>query len=203
MTSSAKSVTTTSKVVNNRTGVTRSVSRTVTGNQTTVTRTTTIGTPKKVSSSKSSTTTPAKAAGAVLADRWITGPNDDGWTLCGAVAVANHLLAVTGLGASNAAIERLYRDAGGLGDSGAPVPSLLAAAATVGLAGCRLASWSPAVTAADAGLVLMLLPGIPDAHAAAIIPGGLAVMWGDEVPLASLDALVLDAWTLSWHGQET
>jgi hypothetical protein len=202
MASSPKSVTTTTKTVNNRTGVTKSVSVVKSGGSTTTTRTTTIGTPKKTSSAKS-TSTPAKAAGTVLAERWIAGPNDGGWTMCGAVAVANHLLAVTGIQASNAAVERLYRDAGGLGDSGAPMEFLFAAAASTGLQGCRLASWSPAITAPAAGIALMLLPGIPDAHAAAITPGGLAVMWGDEVPLASLDALVLDAWSLTWHGQET
>ena len=204
MASSPKSVTTTTKTVNNRTGVTKSVSTVRSGGSTTTTRTTTIGTPKKVASSgKKTTSTPSKAAGTVLADRWITGPNTDGWVMCGAVAVANHLLAVTGVQASNAAIERLYRAAGGLGDSGAPMEFLFAAAASTGLAGCRLASWSPAMRPSDASVALMLLPDIPDAHAAAITRDGCAVMWGGEVPLASLDALVLDAWTLTWHGEDT
>ena len=137
------------------------------------------------------------------ATRWITGPNDGGWTMCGPVAVANHLLAVTGTEASNAAIERLYRAAGGSGDSGVPVDLILAAAATSGLAGCRLAAWEETERITDAGVLLLAVNGVTDLHAAAVTPAGLAVLWGAECPLADLDARIVSAWSLTWHGEDT
>jgi hypothetical protein len=33
------------------------------------------------------------------------------------------------------------------------------------------------------------------------VVNGSAVMWGDETPLADLDADLLDAWSLHWHGE--
>jgi hypothetical protein len=194
---SAKSTTTTTKTVNNNTGVTKSVSVTRTGNQTTVTRTTTIGKPKTTTSS-SSVSSPATAPGLVLGEKWITGPNDTR-DLCAPVALANALLAATGTEASSGAIERLYAASGAWGDSGVPVPALLAEAAATGLAGCRLASWAP-VPAQDADLALMDL-GEAGVHAAAVT-GGRAVMWGAEVPLGETGAVILGAWSLRWHGED-
>src|ERR1700728_1837298 len=123
---SAKSTTVTRKTVNNNTGVTKSTSVTKTGNQTTITRTTTIGKPKTTSSS-SSVSSPASAAGLVLGEKWITGPNDTR-DLCAPVALANALLSATGTEATSGAIERLYAASGASGDSGVPVPFLLAQA---------------------------------------------------------------------------
>src|ERR1039457_871631 len=80
----------------------------------------------------------AAFAGPPRDGEWITGANDV-YPLCGPVAIANSLLAATGVVASNGDIERLYRAAGGHGDSGADLPALLAAAAAEGLAGCLLA----------------------------------------------------------------
>jgi hypothetical protein len=193
---STPSKTTTVKTVNNNTGVTKSVSTTKTGNQTTVTRTTTIGKPKTTTSS-SSVSTPASAPAAVLGEQWITGPNDSR-DLCAPVALANNLLAATGIEAGNGEIERLYRAAGAIGDGGVPVPVLLAEAATSGLAGCRLAEARLARDAADANLVLMDL-GELGVHAANVTDGEAAVMWGAEIPLTDLDAVFLGAWFLTWH----
>jgi hypothetical protein len=194
----APTKTTTVKTVNNNTGVTTSSSTKVSGNQTTVTKTTTIGTPKTTSSS-ASVSTPAASAGAALAERWITGPNDTR-PMCGPVAIANHLLAVTGTEAGNGGIERLYRAAGGSRSQAAPLASYLAAAAETGLAGCRLASYERAIVD-GAGLLLLALPGVPEPHVAAVV-NGAAVMWGDETPLDDLDADLLDAWSLTWHGED-
>jgi hypothetical protein len=195
---SAKSTTTTAKTVNNRTGVTTSVSTTKTGNQTTVTRTTTIGKPATTTSS-SSVSSPATAAGLVLGAKWLTGPNDTR-DLCAPVALANALLAATGTEAGNGAIERLYAASGAWGDSGVPVPFLLAQAAATGLAGCRLARVRAAMPD-DADLALMDL-GEAGVHAAAVT-GGRAVMWGSEVPLGETGAVILGAWSLRWHGMES
>ena len=197
---SAPSKTTTVKTVNNRTGVTKTTKTVVSGGSTSVTKTTTIGSPKTTTSSKSAST-PSKAAGAVLGERWITGPNDDGWTMCAPVAIANALLAATGIEAANGDIERLYRRAGAIGDSGAPLASFLAAARSTGLAGCRLADYQPSIVS-YADLLLLAVPGLDDLHTAAVADGS-AIMWGAAVPLGQLDATVLDAWSLTWHGQET
>lgn len=200
MTSAAKSVTHTTKTVNNRTGVTKSVSTKTSGGSTTVTRTTTIGKAKSAGSTgKKAVSTPAKAAGAVLEDtRWITGPNDTR-DLCGPVALANALLATTGVEAPNGEIERLYKAAGGIGDTGAPVPYLLAEAAASGLAGCRVASYEVLPSLSGAGLILMELNGGFGVHAAAVTPAGAAVMWSAEIPLDGLDAEVFAAWSLTWQ----
>jgi hypothetical protein len=196
---SAPSKTTTVKTVNNKTGVTKSTSTVQSGNQTTVTKTTTIGTPKTTTPS-SSVSTPATLPHAALGSKWIAGPNDGGWTLCAPVAVANALLGATGTEASNAAIERLYKSAGGLGDSGAPIPLVLAAARSDGLAGYRLKAFSRAALD-DADVLLLELPGEDGTHAAAFA-GMTAITWGGEVPLEDLDARIIDAWSLTWHGQE-
>ena len=199
---SAPHKTTITRTVNNRTGITRSVTVRRSGGSTVTTRTTTIGKAKKAGSSAKKASSPAKAPGTAVASRWITGPNDGGWTMCGPVAVANHLLAVTGTEASNAAIERLYRAAGGIGDSGAPLDVILAAAASTGLAGCRLAAYQETERIADAGVLLLAVSGVTDLHAAALTPAGRAVLWGGEFPLADLDARIVAAWSLTWHGTE-
>jgi hypothetical protein len=196
---SAPSKTTTVKTVNNKTGITTSVSKTTSGSSSTVTKTTTIGTPKTTTSS-ATVSTPATLPGAVLGSEWITGCNDAGWTMCAPVAVANTLYGATGIVADNAAIERLYRTAGGHGDTGVPVRSALAAAYSHGLAGERLKSWRRAALD-DADLVLLEFPGLPGVHAAAFA-GLQVVTWGTEIPLAELDARILGAWSLTWHGQE-
>ena len=196
---SAPSKTTTVKTVNNKTGVTKSTSTVTSGNSTTVTKTTTIGTPK-TTTAKSSVSTPAALPAAVLGSEWIAGPNDGTWTLCSPVAVANALLGATGTAAGNADIERLYQAAGGLGRTGVPVPSVLAAARSDGLAGCRLKSWRPAGLD-DADLLLLSFPALDGIHAAAFA-GMQVITWGTEIPLAELDARILGAWSLTWHGTE-
>jgi hypothetical protein len=196
---SAPSKTTTVKTVNNKTGVTTSTSTVKSGGSTTVTKTTTIGTPKTTTAAKT-TSTPATLPGAVLGSTWITDCNDAGWAMCGPVAVANTLLAVTGTRVPSAAIERLYTAAGGHGDTGVPVLSALAAARSDGLGGCRLESWRRAGLD-DADLVLLEFGRLPGVHAAAF--AGLQVItWGTEIPLAELDARILGAWSLTWHGTE-
>lgn len=196
---SAPSTTSTVKTVNNKTGVTTATSTSKTGNATTTTKTTTIGAPAAVSSSASKTvSTPSSLPGAVLGSEWISGPNTDGWNLCAPVAVANALLGATGTVATNAGIERLYARAGGTGDSGVPVVSVLAAARRHGLAGCRLKGFRRAGLD-DADVLLLQFPG--GVHSAAFA-GMTVITWGGEVPLGDLDATILGAWSLTWHGTE-
>ena len=194
---SAPSTTTTSKTVNNKTGITTSSSTVKSGASTTVTKTTTIGKPAATTSS-SSVAKPATLPGVVLGSRWIAGPNTDGWGLCAPVAVANALLGATGTVATDGQVERLHARAGGTRGTGVPVLSALAAAHRYGLAGCRLKSWRPAGLD-DADVLLLQLPeGI---HAAAFA-GMSVITWGGEVPLGEWDGVILGAWSLTWHGTE-
>jgi hypothetical protein len=194
---SAPSTTTTSKTVNNKTGVTTSASTVTSGKSVTTTKTTTIGKAATTSAS-SSTSTPSTLPGAVLGSEWITGPNTDGWTLCAPVAVANALLGATGTVATDAGIERLYARAGGTGNTGVPLASALAAAQQYGLAGCKLKGFRRAGLD-DADILLLQFPG--GVHSAAFA-GMTVITWGGEVPLEDLDATILDAWSLTWHGTE-
>jgi hypothetical protein len=148
----------------------------------------------------------AAFAGAPRGGEWITGPNDV-YPLCGPVAVANSLLAATGVEVSNGDIERLYRAAGGHGDSGADLEDLLAVAAAEGLAGCLLAGQTviPAGTSVIApGLVLLLsLNDVPVWHAAATAADGRVISWGETTTISEMSARVEDAWSLTWQGGVT
>jgi hypothetical protein len=194
---SAPSTTTTSKTVNNKTGVTTSSSTKTSGGSTTVTKSTTIG-KAPATTSATSASTPSTLPGAVLGSTWIAGPNDGGWNLCAPVAVANALLGATGVAASNGQIERLYACAGGIGDTGVPLLSALAAARRNGLAGCRLKSWRRAALD-DADILLLAFP--EGLHSAAFA-GMTVITWGGEIPLEDLNATITGAWSLTWHGQE-
>lgn len=196
---SAPSSTSTVKTVNNKTGVTTSTSTVKSGGSTTTTKTTTIGKAKSTTAAKS-TSTPSTLAAATLGGTWISGPNDSR-QLCAPVAVANALLGATGAEASNAAIERLYREAGGIGDSGVPVPSVLAAARRYGLAGERLKT-SRAAALDDADIVLLEFASMPGIWHAAAFAGMSVITWGAEIPLGELDATIHAAWSLTWHGQK-
>jgi hypothetical protein len=143
----------------------------------------------------------AAFAGPPRDGEWITGANDV-YPLCGPVAVANSLLAATGVVASNGDIERLYRAAGGHGDSGADMEDLLAAAMAEGLAGYRLAGYRHAGTNLWPGLVLLLsIDGVPVWHAAATAADGRVISWGETTTISELSASVEDAWSLTWHGE--
>lgn len=197
---SAPSTTTTTKTVNNKTGVTVSKSVSTSGGSVTTTSTTTIG--KATTTAPSSVSTPSSLPGTCLGSKWIAGPNDSGWTLCAPVAVANHLLGTLGVEAPNAAIERLYQAAGGTGKHAAPLASVLAAARCQSLAGCRLKAFRRAGLD-DADILLLAFPGEEEVHSAAFA-GMSLIMWGGEIPLEDVDANVkiIDAWSLTWHGQE-
>lgn len=156
-------------------------------------------TPKKATTAAKTVSAPAKLAGATLGERWITGPGDER-PLCAPVAVGNSLLAVLGVAATDGALERLYKAAGGHGDSGVALEAVLAAAADLGLSGCRLASYRPA-DPDDADVLLLSLPWTADMHAAAIAGDGLIATWGESVALDNLSAHIEAAWSLTWHGK--
>jgi len=193
------------KVTTTKTTTTKSAGKTTTSTTTTtstpVTSASKASTPTKATTTSSAkkTTTAAKLAGAPLDRRWVTGWGDER-AVCAPVAVANSLLAVLGVHAADRDIERLYRAAGGRGDSGVPVADALEAAKSDGIAGCRLAGWRPGVHRERDGLLLLLTLGItPDLHAAAYLGRGTVATWGDAVPLTDLSAEIEGAWSLTWH----
>jgi hypothetical protein len=176
---------------------------------TTVTKTTTVTKGKKVttvkkvtapaksSPSKTSTTKASKLA-RVPAGEWICGPNETA-PLCAPVAVANSLLACTGVRATHGELERLYRAAGGHRGTGAPLAALLAAAAARGLAGCGL-TWEAlhgGYTAVPGAVVLLDLDA--GLHSAAITSDGLAVLWGEPSDVTTLTGTAEEAFSLTWR----
>jgi hypothetical protein len=193
--------TSTTKTVNNKTGVTTSTSTATSSSGTTTTKTTTIGMAKTASTPTTTSSKASTMSAELLGSKWIAGPNDGGWNLCTPVAVANALLGATGLEATNAQIERLYARAGGTGSSGVPVMSALSAASRYGLAGCRLKGLRRAALD-DADLILAQFPCEDGLHAAAFA-GMTVITWGGEIPLEDLDARIVGAWSLTWHGTET
>ena len=81
---------------------------------------------------------PVVASSLVTPMIWLPGCNDQLPT-CGTVAVANQLLATTGVVSSDAQILELHERAGG--DDGATIMTVLEAAAEYGLTGIKLASY--------------------------------------------------------------
>lgn len=210
MASAPKRVTKTTVTTPTKAGGTKRVSTTTTrqGGNVTTTKSTTVTGPKKATKAKKAqpakktaskkAAKPAKLARAALGSDWICELNEER-QLCVPVALANALLGATGVEASNGQIERLYARAGGIGDTGVPVLSALAATLREGLAGCRLKKVRPAALD-DADLLLLDFPG-QGLHAAAFA-GMHVIAWGAEIPLGDLDARIIDAWSLTWHGQE-
>jgi hypothetical protein len=129
---------------------------------------------------------------AVLPGWWLLGCNDEAPT-CAATAVANHLLAVTGLALTAQEVARLHAMAGG--EDGAGIADVLDV----------LLAWSPR---ADVRLVsarradeAMIVPGLvvgvslPHArHAVLSHPRGM-VSWGRVMPWTGVPD---EAWALEW-----
>jgi hypothetical protein len=135
----------------------------------------------------------APAAGAV-AGGWILGRNDD-LDSCAAAAVANSLLACTGLRVADRDVLDLYLAVTRGRDCGASMADTLAAAALLGIGGYRPSAvlYLAAVPAPVADGLIITLPG----HAA-VLAGGLEVSWG----LAREAGASGDAggcWQVSWR----
>jgi len=123
---------------------------------------------------------------------WLPGCNDR-LPVCAVVAVANQLLAATGITASDEDMLTLHGLAGG--DDGASIESVLDAAAHHGLAGARLTSFGLAdVGEAWPGMVCGI--GTPRGyHAVLAHPYGM-ISWGLLMPrIGTLE----EAWTLTWE----
>ena len=114
--------------------------------------------------------------------------------VCYAVAIANHLLAATGIAASDTDILALHKLAGG--DEGATISLALEAAGAHGLAGVKLAAFEPG----DEIFPCMVV-GVQTRrgyHAALSHPYGL-ISWGLLMPRFGEPE---EAWTLDWAASE-
>ena len=125
---------------------------------------------------------------------WLGGGND--WLpTCAATAIANHLLASTGVEASLWDILCLHLAAGGdLEEGGPDLAALLELCRDDGFAGTRLAGfWR----AGDYGPGLIAGLAYPDgAHAVLTTAAGI-ITWGEEQPIG--DGIPDEAWALSWE----
>jgi hypothetical protein len=124
---------------------------------------------------------------------WALGGNDC-WPSCAAAALANHLLAMTGVAASEEEILALHRAAGG-GDEHAPLlGDLLETAAGTGLAGIALEdSWLLEGDQHVPGAIAVVT--IPAQHAVLLAPDGMMITWGHLRPR---QGQITQAWALAW-----
>jgi hypothetical protein len=150
-----------------------------------------------------------------IAGGWILGGND--WHRgCAAVALANSLLAATGLRVSDRDVLDLYWLTADDPDAGAGILATLEAAAEYGLGGMRplICSNEAETTNPGAGIVVDLhlqqaqrrqpvwdAEPSPDwgAHAA-LLAGDKVISWGREIPVTGdfLAQRVAGAWTVEW-----
>jgi hypothetical protein len=128
------------------------------------------------------------ATGLLVHGDWVTGQNDEAPT-CVATAVANSLLAVTGLRVTNDQVLLLFRQSGG--GQGVSMADSLMALATHGIAGVKPASYRPTAGPYRTGDIV----GVAGTHAACYVSYGL-ISWGDVLP----DEWELDgeAWRIDW-----
>ena len=125
---------------------------------------------------------------------WLGGGND--WLpTCAATAIANHLLASTGVEASLWDILCLHLAAGGdLEEGGPDLAALLELCRDDGIAGTHLTGFWRADDY-EPGLIAGL--AYPDgAHAVLTTATGI-ITWGEEQPIR--DGLLDEAWALSWE----
>ena len=121
---------------------------------------------------------------------WLPGCDDE-QPVCAVTAVANHLLAATGIAASDAEMLALHLLAGG--DDGARIETVLDAAVHEGLAGHKLILFGQADRASP-GTVCGLAMG-SGYHAVLAHPYGM-VSWGLLLPWAGR---LEEAWYLDWE----
>ena len=121
---------------------------------------------------------------------WLPGCDEE-LPVCGVTAVANHLLAATGIAATDEEMLALHLLAGG--DDGARIETVLDAAVHEGLAGHKLILFGPADRPSP-GTICGLSMG-SGYHAVLAHPWGM-VSWGMLLPWAgSLE----EAWYLDWE----
>lgn len=123
---------------------------------------------------------------------WLPGCDEER-PVCAVTAVANHLLAVTGIIAGDDDMLGLHELAGG--DSGATIEDILDAAMHCGLAGRRLARFGAADRACPGTVTGLAMTG-GGYHAVLVAPAGMMVSWGMVLPQVGSPA---ESWWLDWE----
>jgi hypothetical protein len=122
---------------------------------------------------------------------WLPGCDEE-LPVCAVTAVANHLLAATGIIAADDEMLALHELAGG--DSGATIGDILDAAVTCGLAGRRLARFGMADRTSPGTVAgLRMAAGY---HAVLVAPAGMMISWGMILPQLGDPE---EAWYLDWE----
>jgi hypothetical protein len=121
----------------------------------------------------------------------------DGVACCAAEAVAASLR-LTGRPVSDADVLALYRRTASDPDTGATILATLEAVSEFGLAGCQVAAFAPADLASDLASGLICGLDLPGPHAV-LDDGSGWWSWGELYdPAAWPDAVIEEAWTLTW-----
>ena len=122
---------------------------------------------------------------------WLPGCDEE-LPVCAVTAVANHLLAATGIIAADDEMLELHLLAGG--DSGATIDDILDAAVTCGLAGRHLARFGMADRTSPGTVAgLRMAAGY---HAVLVAPAGMMISWGMVLPQLGDPE---EAWYLDWE----
>jgi hypothetical protein len=122
---------------------------------------------------------------------WLPGCDEE-LPVCAVTAVANHLLAATGIITSDAEMLALHALAGG--DSGATIGNVLDACADCGLGGRHLAGFGMADRASPGTVTgLAMHDGY---HAVLVAPAGMMISWGMVLPQLGDPR---EAWYLDWE----
>jgi hypothetical protein len=108
---------------------------------------------------------------------WLPGCDEE-LPVCAVTAVANHLLAATGIIAADSEMLELHGLAGG--DSGATIEDVLDAAVTCGLAGQHLTRYGMADRASPGTVTGLRMAG--GYHAVLVAPAGMVISWGMVLP---------------------
>lgn len=154
------------------------------------------GKSAKKAAAKPKTRAAVAPAGLAPARDWLLGGNDVLPT-CAAAAIANHLLAATGIAMTDEEILHLHLLAGG--DNGATIASALEAYGEYWGRLCRGKARLRTFTRTDENIIVAgLVVGItlPHAgHAVLSCPGGM-ISWGHVLPWAGEPE---EAWALEWE----
>lgn len=124
----------------------------------------------------------------------------DAVACCAAEALAASLR-LSGLSVGDADVLDLFRRAGGDPDTGVPVLAVLEAASESGLAGVRPVSWHPAEALdfmpADMPPLILGLE-LPGSHTVLAAPEGWWSWGGLWCPCEFPDAVIEEAWEVTW-----
>lgn len=128
---------------------------------------------------------------------WVRGLNEE-YPTCVATAIANSLLTVRGIRATDDQVMRLHYHAGAGSGNGVSIADALGSVMDCGLAGVRPVAYFAINRDPGFGSILGMTDGEND-HAVTLTSSGL-IAWGAPLPEEMADAWMLDgeAWHVQW-----